>query len=251
MRTFLVFLVTAITSLWFFSCQKEQSNSQGDRLKMIRVKEKDSVFYRSFQYDDQNRLISILDSNNNGHKRNFIIKYDAQGKLSQVTEGGSIYTFTLDDKGRIVKKSLQLSGQQTTTVENTYNYDVNGRVIADSLYSYWTKDVYNIVFYSYDQSSNVIETKIVDKSSGAILGQGQYTYDNHPNPFSGKNVMTYLLSTGYEIPTAGDNNLLKEIYDDGTMVNYSYEYYSNGLPKKCSFQDSSDPLVTYIDYFYE
>jgi YD repeat-containing protein len=250
MRTSLLFVVITIASLTFFSCQKEPSNSEGDRLKMIRIKEKDSLFFRSFQYDDQNKLISILDSNNNGHKRNFIIKYDAQGKLSQVTEGGSIYTFTLDDKGRIIKKSLQLSGQQITNVENTYNYDVNGRVIADSLYSYWTKDVYSIVFYSYDQSSNVIEIKTVDKNSGAILGRAQCTYDNRPNPLDGKNVMTYLLSSGYEIP-AGNNNLLKEIGDDGTIVNYSYEYYSNGLPKKCSFQDNSDPLITYIDFYYE
>jgi YD repeat-containing protein len=250
MRTFLLFVVIIITSLCFFSCQKEQSNSEGNRLKAIRSKVGDSIFYRTFQYDDQSRLKSIVDSNNNGYKRSFIISYDAQGKLSQVTEGGNIYTFTFDDKGRIIKKSAKLSGQQASTIVNAYNYDANGRVIADSIYSYWTKDVYSIVSYSYDQSTNVTEVKTVDKSSGAILGQAQCRYDNHPNPLDGKSVMTYLLSSGYEI-SAGKNNLLKEIYEDGTIVNYTYEYSSNGLPKKCSFQDNSDPLITYVDYFYE
>ena len=250
MRTFLLPVVIAITSLSFFSCQKDQSGSQGSLLKMIRIREGDSIYYRSFQYDDQSRLISILDSNNNGYKSNFIISYDAQGKPSQVTAGGSISTFELDNKGRIIKKLVQPSGQQEATVENTFSYDSNGRLIADSVYSYWTKEVYSIISYSYDQAGNVIEIKTVDKNSGMVLVQKQCSYDNHSNPLDAKSVMTYLLNSGYDVPN-GRNNLLKEVYQDGTIVNYIYEYNSNSLPRKCSVQDNSDPLMTYIDYFYE
>jgi YD repeat-containing protein len=250
MRTFLLLVIVAFVSLTFFSCQKDNSSSQGDRLKTIRIKVGDSLFYRSFQYDGQNKLISILDSNNNGFKRNFIISYDAQGKLSQVSEGATIYTFEFDSKGRIIKKLVNLAGQQATDVANTYSYDINGKVVADSVYSYWTKNVYSIASYSYDQSGNVTESRTLDKSSGDVMAQVQCTYDNHPNPLGGKAVLIYLLSSGYELP-AGKNNLLKETYQDGTTVNYSYEYYSNGLPKKSSFLDNSDPLITYIDYYYE
>jgi hypothetical protein len=62
--------------------------------------------------------------------------------------------------------------------------------------------------------------------------------------------MMYLLNIGEESP-AGKNNLLKEIFEDGTIVNYSYEYNNNGLPKKCSYESNNDSLVTYVDYYYE
>lgn len=217
---------------------------------MIRIKEGDSLFYRSFQYDNQNRIIAISDSNNNGYKRNFTINYDAQGEISKVVGGENTYTFEFDNNGRIIKKTRTRAGQQTSIVENAYSYDINDRVIADSVYNYWTGDVYSIVSYSYDQNANVTESKITDRSSGALLVQQLCVYDNRPNPLNGKTVMTYLLYSGYEIPP-GKNNLLKVTYHDGTIVNYTYEYNSNGLPKKCIESDNSDPLVTYTDYYYE
>jgi hypothetical protein len=56
MRTFLLVVIVGLVSPIFFSCQKEPSVTKGDRLKMIRWKEGDSLSYKSFEYDDQNRL---------------------------------------------------------------------------------------------------------------------------------------------------------------------------------------------------
>jgi len=250
MSTFRLPVIVALFSLAFFSCKKDLSSSQGSRLKMIRVKENDSIFYRSFQYDAENRVIAIIDSNNNGDKQNFMISYDAQGKLSKVTEGQTTYTFDVDDKGRIIRKWATYAGQQTPKVEHAYSYDGNGKLAADSFYSYWSSDVYSTISYSYDQNNNVIETKTVDKSAGTTTSQEQCTYDNNTNPLYDKTVITYLLDYGYDIP-AGKNNLVRETFQDRTIVDYAYEYYGNGLPKKCSFHDNNDPLVTYVDYFYE
>jgi hypothetical protein len=249
MRTSLLPFFISFVFLSLLSCQKEQSASEGSRLKMIRIKEDDSVFYRSFFYDDQNRISSVVDSNNNGHKWQFSIRYDGQGKLAEIIQSGSTLMFESDNKGRIIKKSIIRTGQGAD-VENTYNYDTNGRLVADSVYDYLTKAVYRIVSYSYDQAGNITESKVVDKASGALLVQVQNTYDNHPHPLDGKTVLAYLINGEYEIPS-GKNNLLKQVYQDGTIVNYSYEYNSNGLPTHCSYYDSSDPLITYIDFFYE
>jgi len=245
--------IIAFVSFAFTSCQKEPAISGGDRLKSIRFKTNDSISYRSFQYDDQNRISSILDSNNNGHLYKMLISYDAQGRLSQITGNGDysiVYTFEYDDKGRVSKKLY--SNQQASGPMDGYSYDANDRVIADSVYSYWSPGIFSITSYSYNQGGNVIDTKTIDKTSGAIALRKQCTFDNHPNPLDGQKVMVYLLDGGYGIPE-GKNNLAKEVYDDGTIVNHSYEYFSNGLPKRCTISDNTDPVVTYtyVDYTYE
>ena len=89
---FRLLFILAPIFLVFFSCQKEdQPDAPGNRLKMISTKEGDSISFRSFQYDDQNRLITILDSNNNGYKWHRLISYDWQGKLETVTEEGETF----------------------------------------------------------------------------------------------------------------------------------------------------------------
>ena len=239
-------------SLAFFSCKKENSASSKDRLKMIRVTQGDSVSYTSFLYDNQSRLITVLDSNNNGNKRRLNIFYNDQGRMWKVSEDGAgFYTFDFDRKGLITKKSLFHPGLQTSVLTNSYSYDGNGRLIADSFYSYWTKDVYSIVLYTYDQKNNVIESKTVDKNLITVLDE-QRIYDNHPNALDGQTIMMHIFDDGGNNNLSlGKNNLLRQTFQDGTIVNYAYESNNNGLPKKCSFQDNTDPLVTYIDFYYE
>jgi YD repeat-containing protein len=247
------FAIFALLSLAFFSCKKEESLSNGDRLKSIRFQTNDSISYRSFQYDDQNRVTSILDSNNNGHRSSDLISYDAQGKLSQVTSSAdfftTVYTFEYDNTGRIIKKFD--SNSQVSGLRDTYSYDAEGRVIADSIHDYWSPGIFGVTSYAYNNSGNVVETKTIEKSSGTVSMHKQCTFDNHPNPLYGKSVLVYLLDVGYNIPE-GKNNLSKEVYDDGTIVKYKFEYFSNGLPKRCTISDNSDPgTYTYVDYFYE
>lgn len=218
---------------------------------MIRFTEGDSVSYTSFLYDDQNRLVTIMDSNNNGYKTRFDMFYDNQGRMWKVSEDGAgFYTFDFDNKGFIIRKSFFHPGQQTSAIVNSYNYDANGRVITDSVYNYWTAAAYEIVTYYYDQQNNVTESKLIEKGSGTILVQQQCSYDNHPNPLNGKSVLNYFLDSGYDVPN-GKNNLLKILYDDGTIVSYSYEYDNNGFPKKRIESINNDPLITYTDYYYE
>jgi hypothetical protein len=254
MRTSLLPVIIAFFSIIFCSCQKEPSNPQAERLKMIRWKEGDSLSYASFQYDAQNRVIAILYSNNNGHQWDFAISYDGEGKISQVSQNYNAskldYTILVDSIGRIIKKSIKVAGQQLAYPSNTYNYDTNGKLIGDSIYSSWTGDIYHIVSFAYDQNANVVQKQTINAKSGAVEVQEKCVYDNHLNPLYSNRVAMYLLSNDEETP-AGKNNLLKEVFGDGTFVDYSYEYYSNGLPKKCSFVDDTDPLVTYIDYYYE
>jgi len=213
---------------------------------MIKRTERDSISYTIYQYDDQHHLTSIQDSNNNGHKRRFDIFYDGQGKLLKVTQDGNVFTFEFDDKGRINKKIGSHASGSGSSIQNTYKYDVAGRVLADSMYSYWAQTN----SYSYDQNNNVTEAKFTKNSFGATLGQLHSTYDNHLNPLSETGSVLYIVSVGYELPI-GKNYLVKAANDDGTIVNFIFEYYSNGLPKKSTEHISNDDLITYTEYYYE
>jgi hypothetical protein len=235
----------------FFSCQKEESGSQGTRLKMMCSKEGDSVGYVYFKYDGQGRLNALIDSNNNGYVSKAYITYDADGRLSKVTNGGTAYTFEFDNKGLIAKKFVLYPGQQAASVEDVYSYDVNRRVVIDSLFSYWSGNLFETITYSYDQNNNITEIEVIDKAYGTLSRQCQYSYDNHPNPLNSIGVLSYILDSSEEIQLLGRNNLLTTKDRYGNIINYTYEYNRNGLPKKRSSQDSTDPQIVYVDYYYE
>lgn len=149
--------------LAFISCKKENElGPQSSRLTMIRITEKDSIFYRRFEYNNQGRLSAITDSNNNGNKRRLDITYNSQGEILKVIEGRSICSFELDYEGRIIKKSVIRPGQLVGSIENTYSYDNSGRIVADSIYSYWTQAVYRTVTYTYDLQNNIRESKFIE-----------------------------------------------------------------------------------------
>lgn len=251
MTTFRLSLIFCFISSLVFSCKKEDSASQSTRLKMIRSQDGDSVGYVFFKYDGQGRLNLMIDSNNNGHISKTYITYDSEGKLSKVTNGGAVYSFEFDNKGLITRKFVLYSGQQVAAVEDVYSYDADRRVAVDSLFSYWSGNLFETITYSYDQNNNITESEVIDKAYGTLSRRCQYYYDNHPNPLNSISALSYILDGSEEIPLLGRNNLvtIKDSY--GNTVNYTYEYNSNGLPGKRSGRDSNDPQVVYVDYYYE
>ena len=118
-------LILAASLLLFFSCKKEKDlpDAPGDRLKMIRYKEGDSISFRSFQYDVQNRLTAVVDSGHGGIYRRDI-SYDIPGNLLRIDINGDIITFDFNNEGRVIRKKSIVPGQQSPTVRNTYVYDI-------------------------------------------------------------------------------------------------------------------------------
>ena len=244
-------LISTASLLLFFSCQKEDlPDAPGDRLKMIRYKEGDSISFRTFQYDVQNRLTAVVDSGHGGVYRR-IVSYDTQGNLLSIAVNGDIYTFDLNSEGKVIRTWSTVPGQQSATVRNSYGYDMEGKLISDSIHSYWSPDVWGVVSFLYDVNNNVIESKLISATPNTQVAK-KCTYDKQRNPLYNQSVIIYLLfgGYGYGLPQ-GKNNVLKERFDNGSEASYHYEYFSNDLPRQCSIHDSSDPLVSYVDYYYE
>jgi hypothetical protein len=244
--------ISAASILLFFSCKKDEDLpvAPGDRLKMIRYQQGDTIWFRSFQYDVQNKLTAMVDSGHGGiYRRN--ISYGAQGNLLSAAINGDLYTFELNSEGRVIRTKSTVQGQQSPTVRNSYGYDSEGKIISDSIHGYWSTDVWGVVSFLYDGNNNVIESKLTSATPSVQVVK-QCTYDKQRNPLYSHRFTIYVLEAGYGygLPQ-GKNNILKERFEDGSEVSYQYEYYSNGLPRRYSLHDSSDPLVSYVDYYYE
>jgi hypothetical protein len=254
-----LFLLFALLSI--FACNKEElGTAEGTRLNMIISKEYDSVGYSAFRYDNQNRLTAKIDSNNRGNISRCFINYDSNGKLLKVTyssnntvdgsflEGTS--SFDYDNKDRIVKKFNSATWNPGGSTSNIYSYDTKGRVVKDSFYDYRTNaiHVYGYTIYTYDEKDNVVERKQYVYSGSLDSNRCQYSYDNRPNPFFSQDQLYFILGSDLCL---NKNNQIQVKYNSGGILNYNYDYYSNGLPKQASIQFNINPSISYLNFFYE
>ena len=235
--------------------------AESSHLKMVISKWYDSINYTSFKYDSQHRLSAQVDSNNNGHKHIARIEYNAQDRPIKIT---TAYTYNntnfypdqsdsliYDASGRIVKKVSLNALTNIDPTRNSYSYDAKGRLIADSIHSYWANEIFGYITYTYDDNDNIIQAMDYEKLSGPMQIQSimQGSYDSKTNPYNRLAVLGYIINQNDVY--LSKNNRNSEKYQGGTIVTFDYNYYGNGLPKRLSVKDNSDPSITYLDFVYE
>jgi len=248
-------LLSAATLAFIFSaCQKENTTlAEGTKLKMTTSQLNDSISYESFNYDNQNRVTLIEDSNNNGAKYKMLIEYNAQGQPLKLTASqNQSYFFSYDNNGRIVKKLNQPASNSGNSIRNVYSYDSKGRLIADSVYSSWTNEVFSYTTYTYNENDNVVERKEYNNFMGSMQMENsvQLLYDDKPNPHNNLGTTLYFITNDDRYLSR--NNKIQVKYQDGTIMGYEYEYQNNGLPKKVlEKHNEADPSITYMNFSYE
>ncbi len=250
-----LFLVLLFSS-YFIACKKDDvPDTEGSRLHMTIYQIGNSISSRRFVYDDQNRLSAIYDSSNGLYRHRVFLNYDPQGKLVQVTDANNgmfdgsfieiVFSFQYDQAGRMTRKAgVSPSGNP---IINSYTYDARNRLVADSMYSYWSDKIYSYTTFTYDNNDNVIERKETRFDSGEVLDQSHITYEQSPNPFNKLGQVLYFL-TGDEMALSKNNY---DYIDNGNNItNYSFEYQHNGLPRKYS-RSSSFPIASSMEFKYE
>ena len=257
MRSLLFYSFT-LSLLWMFSsCQKEATpGSTNQYLRKTTSRSGDSLNHTTYTYDNQNRLVSISSSFNQGQGEQYRIDitYDAQGRMASASQNrNGIDSFRYDNQNRIVQKLHITPSSTTYTGRSTYSYDTKGRLLADTLHSYWTNEIFEYTIYTYDQNDNIIEVKVFRNNAGTFYVEKtmQLQFDNKTNPyyslgpvqyfiFSDGNGLEYLLSR---------NNCIKKTFPNGDVISYNY-VYAGDLPKSVVTTDSSDPGWTSSDEFY-
>ncbi|HEV7331504.1 MAG TPA: hypothetical protein VGN63_10740 [Flavisolibacter sp.] len=136
---------------------------------------------------------------------------------------------------------------------STYAYDSEGRLIADTLHSVWTKEIFEYTTYTYDQNDNVAEVQVFRNNTGTYHVERTYQvqYDNKHNPYKPFGIVLYYLfsdANGKE-HLLSKNNCLRKIFPNGDIVSFSYTYEGD-LPKSVTIADSSDPGLTFYREFH-
>lgn len=250
-------LLLLLVSCTLFACSKEDlPAAEGTRLQMIASKWYDTLGYRIFNYDNQNKLTAVIDSNNNGNKSRFTLDYDANGRLLKITfsyNPGSFFestsSFEYDNLDRIVKSFNSSISNPAGNTSNIYSYDAKGRLVRDSFFDYRTNGIVSYTTYTYDGNDNVVASKQILKSGSLLRDttQIQYSYDNKLNPLFSQPFLYFVLGD----VCLNKNNLVQIKYKDGGVLNYNYDYHINGLPKQASVKYNSDPSTTYLNFYYE
>jgi hypothetical protein len=195
------------------------------------------------------------------HKTTY--EYDNEGRLSVYT----FYGFDPTANALLEQRHFEFSyennnvatiegfhvGKTTAYIKYTYEYDANAAVTkivennygaginSEAIFSYPSANVIRVAYtfsnggsFEYEmnlEGNNILTDKTTRGSQ--LCSDGEYTYDEHPNPFKTLGYLDYMLMN------VSVNNKLTENVDyvgcafpNLKPESYEYEYNSDGYPTK-------------------
>jgi len=249
-------LIAGIFSCFIlFACKKDEQKTLGTPplQKSITSCCGDSTAQMLYAYNNLGALIGIKYSDNNGHWSNIDFTYNNQGKLVGAKDtadynGGHTISFDLDISGNIIKRYSYSSFGGSPFI-NSYAYDNNGRLVADSAYNYWSAGIGAYSSYSYDQNGNVVTKKSYRNNGGTFHLEAtlQMQYDNNPNPFYDLKPLFY--SSQWDICLSRNNCIVS---NDGIHPpnNYSFQYNPDDSPSSWTLGPIGTFYGLHGNYFY-
>ena len=201
----------------------------------------------TYTYDESRRVIKEVYATEETVIYTIDREYDESGKLSKVTqtypeeELSHCYSFTYDDKGKMVTELYTSSnGDSSTTV---FTYDENGKKLK-GVCTYSDGTISESV-YTYDENGNMIkDTYIYD---GEVADFFEYTYDANGNLIKEVYIVEGDLYFSYEYTYDEQGNATKIVHtdDEGSVeiknVEYKLVYIS---------VDVTDQIDRIIKFYY-
>jgi len=259
----LLFLLALLFSLLLIGCQKEiTQDTSAPKLSSVLMKSDDSSARVNLNYDNQNRLTGYSFMIGQRIYKISNLLYDNQGRLisySDTTSDGSraTYSFSYDQNGRIVQKLATYYSNYSGSAlpfKKTYAYDVQGRLIADTVFSFWSNEIGEYKSYKYDQNDNIIEKTVFNNLTGSLRPEYtvKMTYDSKVNPFHSIGMIWHYLTSDFFVDAfnVSKNNVVTEDYQNGSIVSYTYQYNSSNLPTKYVSIENIDPIEIIREFSY-
>lgn len=252
-------LTLILCLLIFSSCEKTNfPSAQGTKLVKVIATEDDSVGVSVFKYDENERLVTISQTTNNIPSYHTTLEYDTSGKLVQSEElykpansfWRASYTYSND---RIIRRVN--SDAFGDTIKNIYTYNSQGKLIADTLYKSGDQN-YSYTTFKYNSNENIEELEYFYNYLGTWqkVGTVQGKYNNELNPYNSIGLM-YYITKGYTENnySAMSKNLVTQLITGFGPVDYNYEYYLNGFPKKVLITShyAIRTKLSIMEFFYE
>lgn len=249
--------ITATAILFVVACKKDDlPDAGGQRISKITIDAGfDSTGSILFKYDNNGKLESTTNTFRNIPQLRTLYYYDATGKLT-TTEQVSLHSTSVTTNSYFYDGSnLVNKVYSTNDFSYRYTYNATGKLIADTVHGFSiSATFYTNFLYTGD---NLTEWRYYHGSHATgwqTSGSFKATYTNSDNPFYAIGLLYFI--TGADLET-GNVLLSKQLvsrleHPNGEIVNYSYDYYSNGLPKRVTMQSAT--VASYrrtIDFYYE
>jgi hypothetical protein len=261
--------LAALSMVTIFSCAKNNDDqpSSGERIKKVISKSGlDSTWYVTFNYDANGRLFMIQDSNSQTHVHQTFVYFNSQNRLQKVSRfsyygsPGNLLNQVSDsfayDNANLISKKFSASTQNPSyRLYHTYSYDGQKRLVADSVYSTLTNTAESLDKFTYDVNDNVVQFEQFQNSAQGFKSTyiEKASFSAKINPLQALSQEMYFAFYYEPIELLSKNTLSQLTYRDGSKKTYSYEYNSNGLPKKLIelYQSTSWSPVNTTEFFYE
>ena len=243
-----IFAYLFIVGLIFTSLNCEKGNLAGASQPLLHEvisQSGDSIGYTFFYYDND-RLVSVMDSNDRGNVYKSFFSYNSSGlavSIRHIDNNDAAGTFHVsgedsliyDSNSRIIERR---SLSQPSSII-TYTYDASGRLISD-----------NHNTFTYDNDDDVI--KAILYSTGDTLTTA--SYDKKINPYTyDLGILSYIISNSpYDFMIfLSKHNISQMKTSNGRIANFVYEYNADDLPAKVNihyngFPDSVSFLTQFI-----
>jgi hypothetical protein len=267
MSAFKFFFIVSLLTIGFFSCTKDNvpsNDTSGEQLKRM-VSTSDSMWYVSFQYDGQGRLIAIKDTNSQMHIGNTFIQYDQQDRMTKMvfiryyqsmnnSTGQWIDSFAYDNSNRLIKKFAISPMLSAPKIRNTYSYDGQGNLVVDTAHDYWSDKILGYTRLSYDGSRNIIQVERFENNLNGVFESKRIEkalYGAQKNPYESAGTALYFFL--YEQETLLSKYAVQQLqYSNGEKVDFSYDNLPNGLPGKvvARYTDRNYTYNRTIEFFY-
>ncbi len=238
-----IFILTCF--VFSTACKKEavSNNSGGTVLaKMVLAQGYPGDTATTIYYYDRQGLDSFeavhVAGPGSGINYGRAFEYGADGKLtkySSIFEGVVSYYYmpVYDTRGNIVRLNVNPVGAY---FNYGFAYDANNRLIADSIFSGATNEIYGYYTYGYDENDNLTEQETFTGYFHPMRSDGKFTwkYDNKINPFYSPAFKQAVIVMDAAKLLSKNNVLGEYAGGEGANIPVSYEYFSNGLPKSFS-----------------
>lgn len=245
--------------IFLVSCHKDRFQpNPSKQLKRIEIHQGDSIYYSSFQYDADQRIVAQSDSDKNGNASKSFFVYNAFGNLVKIDRHNNNHY--LRQMGWTGSDSFRYESNRVTAryykyqtfpyvLGDKYTYDLQGRMIADSSFSLDGLRGYSKL--TYDNEDNVVEWQWFEVQPNTYITTGKFTavYDNSINnsPFKG------YLTNWWNQYFNSKHNPKKVFSPNGAVSDYSYEFDGDGFLIKATtthIATMGQTSKTATHYFY-